>query len=342
MKYANLNKTEIKSLLLIVAAVVGFVFVFQMEYGNARKWVSLLSMALLAMSIDPTFSWRRKSSSQPKEQNRVGRAIGYVIAAAAVIILLIGLSIAPFISEVDGGTYIFIVIFFSFVLMIGVWSYFSPRGWLSRRLRWLTDKGEMPIYKEGKGRAKEFYNDDNEDGIAYCYRPAERLFYVERTMFLNPARFEKEYAERRYQFQTRLEQTHLPLELGISKCKSCMNFRTSVAIFKQYATKENVCRIRDVIKDLSKEDYNCPLFSKFTFGNNTMYLETVHYKVLRIMLVVSDVLVECYSPQKATVKPSEQLAGIFEHIREDGLMDELQPNDLVEAEEFERIWNSGF
>ena len=48
------------------------------------------------------------------------------------------------------------------------------------------------------------------------------------------------------------------------------------------------------------------------------------------------------SPQEASVKPSEQLAGIFEHIREDGLMDELQPKDLVEAEEFERIWNSGF
>lgn len=329
-----MKKTEIISLLLIVAAVAGFVFAFQMEMGRLRELLGLLSMGLVIIAMDPTVHWRKKSS-ESNEINRVGRAITYALVCIVLVILLIAI-------EVKGWSFVFFTVIFSVGLIVSVWSYYSPRGWLSRRLRWLTDKGEVPIYKEGKGRAKEFYNDDNEDGIAYCYRPAERLFYVERTMFLNPARFEKEYAERRYQFQTRLEQTHLPLELGISKCKSCMNFRTSVAIFKRYATKENVCRIRDVIKDLSKEDYNCPLFSKFTFGNNTMYLETVHYKVLRIMLVVSDVLVERYSPQKATVKPSEQLSGIFEHIREDGLMDELQPNDLVEAEEFERIWNSGF
>ena len=41
-----------------------------------------------------------------------------------------------------------------------------------------------------------------------------------------------------------------------------------------------------------------------------------------------------------SVEPSEQLAGIFEHIKKDNLIVELQPKDLIEVEEFERIWDS--
>lgn len=108
---------------------------------------------------------------------------------------------------------------------------------------------------------------------------------------------------------------------------------------KRYATRENIRRIREVFIDLSKEDYNSRLFSKFTFGENTLYLDTYHYKIVRAVLVGADSFVECCHPHTSSAKPSDRLAGIFEHICKDGSMDKLQPEDMINEEAFDGIWS---
>ena len=215
--------------------------------------------------------------------------------------------------------------------------------WLYRRLPVMTPRHYKTVKVELDNREQTGDVFDIDSGISYRYNSKEKMFYLSKTMYTDPRRHPKEYEERKYQFETRMQQARIQIEGWISPSEnSTICFNISVRLTKRNATPENIGKIRAVIVDLSKEDYNRRLFSKYVFGDNTLYLDTYHYTIVRAALVASDGSVERYSPQEASVKPSEQLAGIFEHIREDGLMDELQPKDLVEAGEFERIWNSGF
>ncbi|MBR6188794.1 MAG: hypothetical protein IKQ59_07555 [Prevotella sp.] len=328
-----LKKVEIISLLLVVASIVGWIITFQMEIGDARKWMSILSLGLVAMSIDPTFSLQRKSSGT-KDTNRVGRAVCYLFAVAAAVFMLFMLLAAPFISEVSIGGYILILVFFIFFLIVVLRSLFSAHGWLSRRLRWLKGKKQLTITSE----EKVLYSDDDEKGISYAYRPAERLFFVNRTMYLNPTRLEKEYSERKHQLQVRMEQTNIPLKWEISECDGSLSFRTSVGLLKKDATKENVCRIRDVMRDLAKEDFDQHLFSKHVFDNDTVYMDSYHYRIIRMVFVGADNTFERYCPQDASDDAYERLDEKYWAMYDEARMTNIKPADLIEADEFERIW----
>jgi hypothetical protein len=74
-------------------------------------------------------------------------------------------------------------------------------------------------------------------------------------MYTNPKRHPKEYEERKYQFQTRMEQTRIPFKGWISPPENPKNFLISVRIKKNFATPENIRIIRNVFVELSKEDY---------------------------------------------------------------------------------------
>ncbi len=332
-----LKKGEIVSLLLVVASIVGWIITFQMKIGDARKWMSILSLGLVAMSIDPTFFLRRQSS-KTKETNRVGRAVCYLFVVAAAVFMLLMLFAAPFISEVSIGGYILILVFFTFFLIVVLRSLYSAHGWLSRRLRWLKGKKQLTITSEGKGRKKVLYSDDDEKGISYAYKPAERLFFVNRTMYLNPARLEKEYSERKHQLQVRMKQTNIPLKWEISKCDGSLSFRASIGLLKKDATKENVCRIRNVMRSLAKEDFDQHLFSKHVFDDETVYMDSYHYQIIRMVLVGADDTVERYCPQDASDDAYERLDEKYWAMYDEARMTNIKPADLIEADEFERIW----
>ena len=78
-------------------------------------------------------------------------------------------------------------------------------------------------------------------------------------MFTDPLRHEKEYGERKYQFEARMQQTRLPIDIKISdESESNTGFRLTVRMSKAVATKENVLRVRDVFIHLAKDDYQQP------------------------------------------------------------------------------------
>ncbi len=332
-----MRKTEIISLLLIVAAIVGLVITFQMEIGSARKWICILSIGLLLLSIDPTLSRLRKTSSKQEMENRVAGVISFIFGLMAIVFTCVALLIYPFIGGVD-APFLFVIAFFGFVLFYSVWScYFSARGWLSRRLKWLTGNGQMIIQQIGKGKQKMLFAINDKNDIWYSYHPADRMFFIKRTMFLNPTCFKKEFEERKHQFQTSMEQMHIPLNIEISD-ESCLSFNTSVGILKQDATKENVCRIHDLIRELAKEDYDQHLFRRLVLGDDTIYMETYHAIIIRMLLVSADGYVERYRPQVVSDEPSEHLDCIYWEIYNEYMFDNVQPDNLIEENVFERMW----
>ena len=180
----------------------------------------------------------------------------------------------------------------------------------------------------------------DQNGLRYDYLPSEKTFHIYQTMYLNPRCYEKEYEERRCQLQKQIEQVQIPQVHCKTECDSNSSFSVSLRLKKRDATKENVCRIRDILKDLAKEDFNQHLFTRFVFDDDTVYLETYHYDIIRMMLVSAKGNVEHYNMQGPSYEPSERMDELYWEIDEDYLLYKLQPKDLIEAEEFERIWDS--
>ena len=73
-----MRKNEIISLFFVVVAVGVLIFALQMDYGNTRKWLTMLFMALLILAMDPTHFLKRKKKpkiiGQPieKEEDETG------------------------------------------------------------------------------------------------------------------------------------------------------------------------------------------------------------------------------------------------------------------------------
>jgi hypothetical protein len=64
----HLKKIEIVSLVLVIVAVVVLIVGLQMDYGNTRKWMGMLFIALLMLAMDPTHFLKRKKKPKIVEQ----------------------------------------------------------------------------------------------------------------------------------------------------------------------------------------------------------------------------------------------------------------------------------
>ena len=62
-----MRKIEVVSLILVVAAVFVLVIMLQMDFGNSRKWLYLLFIALLALAIDPAHFLKKRRKQKAVE-----------------------------------------------------------------------------------------------------------------------------------------------------------------------------------------------------------------------------------------------------------------------------------
>lgn len=181
---------------------------------------------------------------------------------------------------------------------------------------------------------------DNDNNITFFYNTRKKLFYAITTMYTNPKRYSKEYEERKYQFQTRMKQTQIPLEVIVTPQESTIRFCATVCLMKHHATPENICKVRAIFADLSKEDYNEHIFSKFLVDDDTLYLETFHIDFVRALLVKTDGTVERLSVQEEISEESARLAHALYMVRNHNQLEQLKPQNMIEAEEFEQIWGN--
>lgn len=342
-----MRKKEIVSLVLVLLSIAGFIITFQLEIGPTRQWVSLLSLGLLISSM---------SITRKQEKNRVARVVGFFFVA---VILLTGIAAAivgPFLFFKNNtdfapsdriGFYVFEFLFWLVVVVL-ILSRFSALSWLERRVKWLTGKKNVykAIHSEGRGKEKLFIYYDEEAAMHYIYHYKTKYFYFLRAMFTNPSRHSKEYGERKYQFFTRMEQTRLPLELHVwPEEESCILFKTMVRMSKKDATKDNVRRIRDVMLHLAKDDYQQPVYLRFTYDDCTLYLETIHGRFERVALVDDKGLVEPFSYQGEDFSDpdhpvSQRLVELLCDVSDNDRLYKVSPQEIVDADTFNRLWES--
>ena len=75
-----MRKIEVVSLALVASAIVVLVVALQMEYGSARKWMTLLSFGLLVLAMDPQrplqMMRKKKAIDAPEETEQ--ELLGYI------------------------------------------------------------------------------------------------------------------------------------------------------------------------------------------------------------------------------------------------------------------------
>lgn len=78
-----MKRIEIVSLTLVVAAVVVLIIALQMDYGSHRVWMTLLSFALLMLSLDPKRLKKRKNKMIEEPDETEEDETGFIELASA-------------------------------------------------------------------------------------------------------------------------------------------------------------------------------------------------------------------------------------------------------------------
>jgi len=240
-------------------------------------------------------------------------------------------------SHVDGGAYIEILIVLFCVIFFSFCYYFLPTAWIRRRARWLTDNPNPDIWKSGKNSVYRFY--DEERQLHYEYRKKRKQFRIDAFMCVNPRYYEKEWEERSRKIRMRMEQTAIPHDGKISVCSDCMYFSISIRLAKKHATKDNLCKIRDIMVEMKKDDFDSPYYVCRSFEGDTVYIEYEGYRISRLLLICGDQR-ERYDIHDET-EPSDDISNILDFLYDDGeSLEELKPENFISQEEFERVWEA--
>lgn len=270
---------------------------------------------------------------------RIGNVFNQLVFPFCIAIY----TLIPFYTEVGIAYYGFLVFVYSVFMYCLIMS-FTPMGWISRRNNWLTNDPNNPIKKEKIEKYSILWFKDVKNGVACYYYPSDKKFVLSHIMFLNPARYEKEYGERKYQAQVRTDRISIPHYTAISDCDNCFSFNVGVIIDKQSATKANICKIRDEIMELAKDDYDQHIFVRFSFDEDTLYMEIHQLEHIKSVLVNKDNEKEYYIPEeyeKNNISISDRFYNILNTISIKNYLGSLMPKDIITEEEFKKVYGLG-
>lgn len=323
--------------MLLLLSLAGWGVAFQLPVGAVRMWLGAIAMALLVASA---------IHSKKSGPNRVARVVTWFICAVFAITALFILFVAPFVVEGENRGVIFALTGWSWlVVLMLVNGRLSARGWLERRVAWLSGErnASQMLEMRGSGKDKYFWYTDPETEVSYAYQPSHKYFFIIRTMFTDPTRHSKEYGERKYQFSARMQQTQLPVDISITdEAESNTSFQVVVRMPKQVATKAHVIVVRDVVVHLAQDDYSQPLYVHYAFANAELYLETKYYTPKRAIVVGKGRSMTYIIPDNVDASLSsglpkrllQLLHDVYDHHR---LM-KVSADELTDAATFNGLW----
>lgn len=259
--------------------------------------------------------------------------IGLCIFGGIVLLLLCGLLFGGPESKDDC---IVGFIINCLLLLIILWSS-KEQFWIYCRLSAMvpTNYKRVNVFLE---KEKAILTDE-ESNIKFEYNVKKKQLYIMRYMFINPCRHVKEYEERKYQLITRMDKTQIPYN-GWMTDPNHVSFHVKIGLKKKDATPKNIAIIRSILFDLSKEDYNQNLYTKFQFDDDYLYAETYHYKLLRGMLASPDGRIERVSSDSWS-EPSRKFSDILNKAYKKSILDKVTPSNFIVQETFDDLWEKG-
>ena len=253
-----------------------------------------------------------------------------------VVIVLCG-----FFFGVSFETFLVNLLLYSCFVLLILWSS-KDQFWIHRRLPAMTPNHYKTVnvfLQKNKATLR-----DEDSGIKFEYNVKKKELHITRNMFTNPLRYAKEYEERKRQFELLTERMGILHLAFIAKPENSSSFLVSIILSRSFATPENISKCRDILIELSKEDYNQNLYAKFQYDEDWLYVDTYHFRLLRAMLVSADGEIERYSedmrPSKVVPNstPSERFSLVLNKSAKMSILDKVKPSDIIVKDAFEEWW----
>ena len=320
-----MKKEEIKSLIIAALSVLSLFIGLHLDKGVWRTFAILSFMVLLSLSLG-AFNGKKKRA------NRVETVLRIIVAIICLSAFFFGFLYKGLTDSKDGWKYLLVIGFYCLVLVYGVVFYFTPKGWFHRKLRCLEGK-TLIIHKL---KTKKVMYAVPDDGITiYYYDPSEQFFYIQRQLFTNPLRYEKEFEERKYQFRSRLQLTGLPLGVKEDHFDNPFFFQVDVRIHKSHASETLLKQVKDVLSDISNDDHH--LYFTMRVDDEMWHIHSFRYSVVESIHCfmscehVGDGIVaeENHTPKN---HPEEILYKVLSAKS----LDEIEGFSLITTEDFER------
>ena len=146
------------------------------------------------------------------------------------------------------------VCIWSLLLLFVLWKS-NDNFWINRRLHAMCPNNykTVKVVVDNYDQTGDVYDEEND--IHFRYDAKNKKFIIGRAMHTNPLRYSKEYEERKYQFNVRLERLGIPMDAYMSDIVGDYSYGTFVRLTKKDASPENIKLVRDTLIDLAKDDY---------------------------------------------------------------------------------------
>lgn len=241
----------------------------------------------------------------PEPINRVGKIVGFLFLAFAFVVICVGVSMLPFMTDVDGGTYFGIFILFSLVLLIALFSWFSPTTWLERRIKWLVGSVNVKV-KTLVGKPKSYYADDKENHITYEYHPWEKLMMITKEIQIPLTNAKQVYEQLDRNLTYWIKDKTFIEHCYINDLNTLGVFYYYFTIPKADAKKTSMKVLREwlfqPVHDASKV---CECF-KFEEAEGTFYVKYQNCRIDKIIYVPENGTAEVFDPKVNTLLDETQ------------------------------------
>ena len=149
------------------------------------------------------------------------------------------------------------VCIWSLLLLFVLWKS-NDNFWINRRLHAMCPNNykTVKVVVDNYDQTGDVYDEEND--IHFRYDAKNKKFIIGRAMHTNPLRYSKEYEERKYQFNVRLERLGIPMDAYMSDIVGDYSYGTFVRLTKKDASPENIKLVRETLIDLAKDDFERP------------------------------------------------------------------------------------
>ena len=172
--------------------------------------------------------------------------IGSVIVYLVVIIIIL--------LEHDMSDRMMTIAIWTVLFLFSMWKSMD-NIWLFRRLKVMSPNHYRKIRVEENSKEQTATLCDPESDVWFSCNFKEKILYISTYFYTDPRRYQKEYEERMYQFETRMKYTKVPMAGSIPQQDSAVRSGVSIKVEKQYATPANIAKIRDTFMSLKADDY---------------------------------------------------------------------------------------
>lgn len=251
--------------------------------------------------------------------------IGSVIVYLAVIIIIL--------LEHDMSDRMMTIAIWTVLFLFSMWKSMD-NIWLFRRLKVMSPNHYRKIRVEENSKEQTATLCDPESDVWFSCNFKEKILYISTYFYTDPRRYQKEYEERMYQFETRMKYTKVPMAGSIPQQDSAVRSGVSIKVEKQYATPANIAKIRDTFMSLKADDYQEYLYARFPSGNDQLYVMTYQYRVIKAVLITPEDEKERMAVGDSPEQHHKKLSVALQAMYEARWLDEIKPENIISEHEF--------